>query len=258
MKGLINWYININTIIKCCTLTCYIRHLTYCFYIAVNRICVAISRVDGALKPWSAIHLEVGNSKQKPAYLDLPVQLCKVCFGSWGGRNHYYDSTAQMVMQQHVVEHGEHDKAQKKSWSSTASGLSSRCPVLPLDPATSGWKSEVDSARLTLTIIQFTAHVILISNTHSQKTHICADRGARRVSLCWWHGKGCSNRRENAKRCGSSIWFMWQLWSHNQQQKDWGSISASTLKALQGAYHHSERSTTASGRQVHLPWKYIV
>ena len=44
-----------------------------CFYIAVNRICVAISRVDGALKPWSAIHLGVGNSKQKPAYLDLPV-----------------------------------------------------------------------------------------------------------------------------------------------------------------------------------------
>ena len=30
----------------------YIRHLSYCFYIAVNRICVAISRVDGALKPW--------------------------------------------------------------------------------------------------------------------------------------------------------------------------------------------------------------
>ena len=55
-------------------------------------------------------------------------------------RNHYYDSTAQMAMQQHVVEHGEHDKAQKKSWSSTASGLSSRCPdtVLPLDLARSG------------------------------------------------------------------------------------------------------------------------
>ena len=48
-------------------------------------------------------------------------------------------------MQQHVVEHGEHDKAQKKSWSSTAPGLSSRCPdtVLPLDPARSGWESEV-------------------------------------------------------------------------------------------------------------------
>ena len=53
----------------------YIRHLSYCFYIAVNRICVAISRVDGALKPWSAIHLGVGNSKQKPTYLDLPVSV---------------------------------------------------------------------------------------------------------------------------------------------------------------------------------------
>ena len=44
-----------------------------------------------------------------------------------------------MAMQQHVVEHGEHDKAQKKSWSSTASGLNSGCPdtVLPLDPARS-------------------------------------------------------------------------------------------------------------------------
>ena len=50
----------------------YIRQLSYCFYIAVTRICVAISRVDGALKPWSAIHLGVGNSKQKPAYLDVP------------------------------------------------------------------------------------------------------------------------------------------------------------------------------------------
>ena len=39
---------------------------------------------------------------------------------------------------------------------------------------------------------------------------------------------------------------------------DIGSISASTWKALQEAYHNSERSTTASGRQVHLPWKHIV
>ena len=50
---------------------------------------------------------------------------------------------------------------------------------------------------------------------------------------------------------------MWQLWSHNQHKKNCGSISASTWKALQGAYHHSERSTTASGRQVHLPLKHI-
>ena len=53
--------------------TSYIRHLSYCFCVAVNWICIAISRVDGALKAWSALHLEVGNPKQKPAYLDLPV-----------------------------------------------------------------------------------------------------------------------------------------------------------------------------------------
>ena len=46
--------------------------------------------------------------------------------------------------------------------------------------------------------------------------------------------------------------------SHNQHQKDLGSVSANTWKALQGAYHHSERSATTSGRQVHLPWKHIV
>ena len=73
-----------------------------------------------------------------------------VCFGSWGGGNHYYDSTAHTAMQQHVMEHGEHDKAQQKSWSSTASGLSSRCPdtVLPLDPARSGREGEVDCVPL--------------------------------------------------------------------------------------------------------------
>ena len=71
-----------------------------------------------------------------------------------------------MAMQQHVVEH---DKAQQKSWSSTASGTSSRCPdtVLPLDPARSGRQSGVDSARLSLIIIQFTAHVILISKAEN-------------------------------------------------------------------------------------------
>ena len=38
-----------------------------------------------------------------------------------------------------------------------------------------------------------------------------ADRGARRVPLCWWHGNGCSDRKEDAKRCRSSIWLLWQL-----------------------------------------------
>ena len=101
-------------------------------------------------------------------------QVCKVCFGSWGRSNHFNDSTAQTVMQQHVVKHEEQDKALKKSWSSNASGLSSRCldTVLPLDPARSGRESEVDSARLSLTIIQFTAHVILIVYTQQQQTHV--------------------------------------------------------------------------------------
>ena len=150
-------------------------HMTsYCFCIAVNRICVAISRADGALEPWSAIHLGEGNSKQKPTYLDLPVPACKVCFGSWGGINHFSDSTAQTAMQLHVVEHEEHDKALNKSWSSIASRLSSRCleTVMPLDPARSGRVSEVNSARLSLTIIQFTAHVILIIYTQQQQAHI--------------------------------------------------------------------------------------
>ena len=134
-----------------------------------------MSRVDGALKPRPANHLGAGNSKQTLRTLICLIQLCKVSFGSWSGGNHYYDSKAQTAMQQRVVEHGEHDKAQQKSWSSTASGLSSRCldTVLPLDPARSGWESEVDSARHSLTIIRYTAHVILISNTQSQQAHIC-------------------------------------------------------------------------------------
>ena len=99
-------------------------------------------------------------------------------------------------MQQHDVEHEEHDKALKKSWSSTASGLSSRCldTVLPLDPARSGREIEVDSARLSLTIIQFIAHVILIIYTQQQQAHIlkphkkaCGDgRAAKRQVRKHW------------------------------------------------------------------------
>ena len=41
--------------------------------------------------------------------------------------------------------------------------------VLPLDPARSERESEVDSVRLSLTIIQFTAHVI---HTQQQQAHV--------------------------------------------------------------------------------------
>ena len=53
-------------------------------------------------------------------------------------------------MQQHVVEHAEHDQAQQKSRLSTTPALSSRCldTVLPPDPAGFGRESEVDCAPL--------------------------------------------------------------------------------------------------------------
>ena len=92
-----------------------------------------------------------GYNKKKSLHIWICLfHLRKVCFGCWGGGNHYFDSTAQTAMQQHVVEHGKHDKAQQKSWSSTASGLSSRLPdtVLSLDPARSGREGEVDCALL--------------------------------------------------------------------------------------------------------------
>ena len=119
----------------------------------------------------------------------------------------------------------EHDKAQKKSWSSSASGLSSRCPVLPLDPARSGWDSEVDSARLSLTIIQFTAHVILISNTHSQQAHICKSykspvaMGERRSSR-WGNTGSCS--------CGPAHRRLGSIWSLSLRAKQYGEFGSRT------------------------------
>ena len=38
----------------------------------------------------------------------------------------------------------------------------------------------------------------------------------------------------------------YQLWSHNQHEKDWGSVPVSTWKALQWVSHHSERTKIAS------------
>ena len=74
------------------------------------------------------------------------------------------DSTAEKAMQQHVVEHGEHDKAQQTSCHPLHPGLAP-------DVVTSSclWIR----ASFPHTIIQFTAHVILISNTYSQQAHIC-------------------------------------------------------------------------------------
>ena len=64
-------------------------------------------------------------------------QLCKFCFGSWGRGNH---STAQTAMQQHVVEHGEHDKARSHGHP-LHPGIADT--VLPLDPARSERESDL-------------------------------------------------------------------------------------------------------------------
>ena len=50
--------------------------------------------------------------------------------------------------------------------------------VLPLDPVRPGRESEVESARLSLPTIYFTAHVILISNTQSDQAHILVIQNA--------------------------------------------------------------------------------
>ena len=39
-----------------------------------------------------------------------------------------------------------------------------------------------------------------------------------------------NNRREDAKRCRSRIWLLWQLWTHNQHQKDRGGLPGKPCK----------------------------
>ena len=47
-------------------------------------------------------------------------------FRQMGRRKSLFDSMVQTAIQQHVVDHAEHNKAQKKLWSSTAPGSDSR------------------------------------------------------------------------------------------------------------------------------------
>ena len=68
--------------------------------------------------------------------------------------------------------------------------------VLPLDSARSGRESKVDCARLSLTIIQFTADVILFSKTHSQQAHICKSYKSPLAM-----GERRSSRRGNTGSC---------------------------------------------------------
>ena len=67
-----------------------------------------------------------GNFKFKPVCLDMPRSDRQSLFRQMGRRKSLFDSTVQTAIQQDVVEHAEHNKAQKKLWSSTASGSDSR------------------------------------------------------------------------------------------------------------------------------------
>ena len=70
-----------------------------------------------------------------------------------------------------LLEHAEHNKVQKKLWSSTAPGYDSRRLDLCLACGHSQLRkreSEVESAHLFLTIIQFSAHFILLLNTQAR------------------------------------------------------------------------------------------
>ena len=106
----------------------------------------------------------------------------------------------------------------------TASGHSSKSldTVLPLDPARSGRESWVDSVRLSLTIIQYTAHIILISKTQPQQAkkkkkkkkkniyiyiyiYIYMAMGERRSSR--WGNPGSCSCRPVHKRLDTMILF---------------------------------------------------
>ena len=113
-------------------------------------------------------------------------------------RKSLYDSTAQTETQQHVVEHGEHDKAQQKSWSSTASGLSSRCldTVLPLDQARSGRESEVDYATLPY-------YNIIPNVCHPNQQHTVTTSTYMQVmqKALWRWATGEKKVREKSREC---------------------------------------------------------
>ena len=81
------------------------------------------------------------------------------------------------------------------------------------------------SAHLSLTIIQFTAHAILISNTHSQQAYICKSykspvaMGERRSSR-WGNTGSCS--------CGPVHRRFGSIWSLSLRAKQYGEFGSRT------------------------------
>ena len=141
------------------------------------------------------------NSKLKPVCLDMPCPDRQSLFRQMGRRKSPFDSTVQTAIQQHVVEHAEHNKAQRSNGHPlhpdlTPDGLT--C-VLPLGTVSSGRESEVESAHLFLTIIQFFSACHLTSQHTSTCIHNSiilhlpthykspVAMGEWRSSRCWIH-----------------------------------------------------------------------
>ena len=95
-------------------------------------------------------------------------------FRQMGRRKSLFDSTVQTAIQQHVVELAEHNKAQRSYGHPLHPDLTPDVVLtclLPLGTVSSGRESEVESAHLFLTIIQFFSACHLTSQHTSTCIH---------------------------------------------------------------------------------------
>ena len=124
--------------------------------------------------PFSAGYIEfLSNSKLKPVCLDMPSPdrqyLRKVCFGRWGGGNHYLIQRSKqrysnMLWNMRSITRHKRSYGHPLHPDLTPDILT--C-VLPLGTVSSGRESEVESAHLFLTIIQFFSACHLTSHTQA-------------------------------------------------------------------------------------------
>ena len=112
--------------------------------------------------------------------LDIPRQICEAYFGRWGRGNH-------VLIQQSEQQYS---NMLWNVWSITRLSRNYGHPlhpdlnpdvlpcVLPLGTVMSGKESEVESAHLFLTIIQFSTHVILLLNTQAPAHTLMGSAGS--------------------------------------------------------------------------------
>ena len=87
-----------------------------------------IDNINASLRKIGCEDTEIGGWYSNfPVSFDPHLPSVKSSFQmSPTGRKSLFESTVQTAIQQHFVEHAEHNKAQKKLWSSTAPGSDSR------------------------------------------------------------------------------------------------------------------------------------